>query len=228
MKPLNWNTKLLEAVAQLATVTKGDFLKAYLIADDAFEKFGRPGGAKQLNHEILLSALVPQHPGSDDAQASVGRPSVQQPASGRRQSAPSGAPTATPAVQGRQSSDNIDDSSQIPSRPSLIVSLRANLRSPPLPSTSSVNTSPSPPASPIKSEHVVPIMQQVTFDHDDGESPGSEERLNLESRRQILEHEPAIVQLNLAINDRKKRKEQERKAARARQPGSTVNVPLLA
>jgi hypothetical protein len=69
-------------------------------------------------------------------------------------------------------------------------------------------------------------MQQDTFYYD-GESSGSEERLNLESRRQILEHELAIVQLKLDIDDRRKKKERERKAARARQPGGSVDEPLL-
>ena len=227
LKPLNWNTKLLEAVARLATVTKGDFREACLIADLAFDEFGRPSGAKQLNHEILLSALLPQHPGSNNVQTSTGISSAQQPASGRHQSAPSAAPTETPATQRCQSPDNISVSKQTPSRPSLIVSLRANPRSPPLPSPSPVIASPSSPAPPIKSEHGVPIMQQESFDHDDGESSGSEERLNLESRRQILEHELAIVQLKLVIDDRKKKKEQERKAARARQPGGSIGEPLL-
>jgi hypothetical protein len=227
MKPLNWNTQLLEAVSQLALVTKGDFSKACLIADDAFEKVGRPGGAKQLNREILLSALVPQPTGSNNVQVSAGISSAQQPANGRRQSAPSGAPTETPAAQTRQAPDNTIVSEQIPSRPSLIVRLRANPRSPPLPSTSPVTASSSPPAPPIKSEHVVPIMQQEGLGYEDSQSSGSEDRQNLEAKRQILEHELAIVQLRLAIKDRKERKEQERKAARARQPGCSTGKPLL-
>jgi len=230
MKPLNWNTKLLEALAQLATVTKGDFREACIIADVAFGEFGRPNGAKQLNREILLSALVPQCLEGNNVQATAGISSAQQPANGRRESAPSGSPTETPAVQRRQTPDNTTISKQIPSRPSLIVILRANprtARSPPLPSTSSVIASPLPPVTPVKSEHVVPIIQQETFDHDNGESLGSEERLSLESRRQILEHELAIVQLRLAIDDRKKKKEQARKFARARQPGGSIGEPLL-
>jgi hypothetical protein len=226
MKPLNWNTKLLEAVVQLATVTRGDFPKACLIADNAFEKIRRPGGAKQLNNEILLSALTPQHPGSGTAQTSASITSVQQPAGSRRQSASSGASTEATATAGRQSLDDMTVSKQILSRPSLIVSLPVTARSPPLPTTSPKNTYPSPTAPPIKSEQVVPIMQQDTFYYD-GESSGSEERLNLESRRQILEHELAIVQLKLDIDDRRKNKERERKAARARQPGGSVDEPLL-
>jgi hypothetical protein len=70
-------------------------------------------------------------------------------------------------------------------------------------------------------------MLQEGLDNDDGESSGSEERLNLESKRQILEHELAIVQLKLDIDDRRKRKERERKAARARQPGGSVEKALL-
>ena len=74
MKPLNWNTKLLEAVVQLANVTKGDFPKARLIADEAFKKIGRPNGAKQLNDVILLTTLCPEYPESGHAQASAGIP----------------------------------------------------------------------------------------------------------------------------------------------------------
>jgi hypothetical protein len=70
-------------------------------------------------------------------------------------------------------------------------------------------------------------MQQEGFDHYDGESSGSEERLNLESRRQILEHELAIVQLKLDIDDRRKKKEKERKATRVRQLGGSLDEPLL-
>jgi hypothetical protein len=70
-------------------------------------------------------------------------------------------------------------------------------------------------------------MQQEGLNHDEGESSGSEERLNLESRRKILEHELAIVQLKLDIDDRRKKKERERKATRARQPGDSVHEPLL-
>lgn len=230
MKPLNWNTKLLEAVVQLANLTKGDFDTACSIADDAFENVRRPGGAKQLTNEIVLGALVPQHPGSGSAQTSASISPVQQVVSDRRQSAPSGAPPEASAIEGRQSPDDIVVSRQIPSRPSLIVSLpvkAANPRSPPRPSTAPLTAYPSPPAVPIKSEHVVPIMQRETFDHDDGDSSGSEERLNLESRRKILEHELAIVHLKLDIDDRKKKKELERKAARARQPGGSKNNALL-
>lgn len=208
MKPLNWNTKLLEAVVQLANLTKGDFDTACFIADDAFENVRRPGGAKQPIDEIVLGALVPQHPGSGSAQTSASTSPVQQAASGRRQSAPSGAPTEMRAIEGRQSPDDTVVSRQIPSRPTLVVTLpvkAANPRSPPLPSTPLITAYPSPPALPIKSEHVVPIMQRETFDHDDGDSSGSEERLNLESRRRILEHELAILQLKLDIDDRKKK-----------------------
>ena len=227
IKPLDWNTKLLEAVARLAKVTKGDFPKACVIADDAFEKVGRPGGAKQLTDEILSSTLVPQHPGSGSAHASAGTTSIQQPTSTRRQSAPSGAPTETPAIEGRQSPENIAVSRQIPTRPSLVVKLPVNARSPPPPVTSSVTAYPSPPTPPVKSEHVVPIMQQENPDDDDGLSSGSEERLDLEARKRILKHEFAIVQLKLEIDDRKKRKERERKAARARQPGGSIEKALL-
>jgi hypothetical protein len=233
MKPLNWNTKLLEAVAHLANVTKRDFSKACIIADEAFEKVGRPGGAKQLTDEILSSALVPQQSGSGDAKVSTGITSVRQPASGRRQSAPSasnvpnGVPTETPAIEGRQSLDNIVVSGHNPSRPSLIVKLPVNAPSPPLPATSPVAASSSPAAAPIKSEQVVPIMLQEGFGDDDDESLGSEERLNLESRRKILKHELAIVQLKLEIDDRRRKREREEKAARARQPGSSAHKPLL-
>lgn len=227
MKPQNWNTKLLEAVVQLAKVTRGDFSAACLIADEAFEQVRRPGGAKQLNHEILSNALTPQRPGSGAAQASTGITSIQQPAGSRRQSAPSGASTSAPAIEGRQSPNDITTTRQIPSRPSLVVPLPVTARSPPVPSTSPTTAYPSPPAPPIKSEHVVPIMQQEGLNHDEGESSGSEERLNLESRRKILEHELAIVQLKSDIDDRRKKKERERKAARARQPGGSINAPLV-
>jgi hypothetical protein len=220
MKPQDWNTKLLEAVVQLAKVTRGDFSAACLIADEAFEQVRRPGGAKQLNHEILLSALTPQRHGNSAAQASTGITSAQQPAGSRRQSAPSGASTSAPAIEDRQSPDNSTISREIPSRPSLVVTLPVTARSPP-PSTTS------PTAAYLKSEHVVPIMQQEGFDHYDGESSGSEERLNLESRRQILEHELAIVQLKLDIDDRRKKKEKERKATRVRQLGGSLDEPLL-
>ena len=233
MKPLNWNTKLLEAVAHLANVTKRDFPKACIVADEAFEKVGRPCGAKQLTDEILSSALVPQHSGSGGAEASTGITSAQQPGSDRRRSAPSapsvpsGVSIETPAIEGRQSLDNIVVSGQIPSRPSLIVKLPVNAPSLPLPATSPVAASSSPAAAPIKSEQVVPIMLQEGLGDDDGESLGDEERLNLESRRQILEHQLAIVQLKLGIDDRRRKKEREGKAARARQPGSSVHKPLL-
>jgi hypothetical protein len=223
---LDWNTKLLEAVAQLANVTKGDFPKACVIAENAFEKVGRPGGAKQLTYEILLTALVPQHPGSYIAQASKDITSGQQPPSGLRQSAPIGAATETPAIEGRQSPDNIVVPRQIPSRPSLIVSLPVNIQDHPQQSTPPVTAYPSPPARPIKSEHVVPIMQQEGLDEDAGESSESEQRLNLESKKKILEYELAIVELKLANDDRKK-KERERKATRARQLGGSVDKPLI-
>ena len=218
---------MLEAVALLADGTKGKFSDACVFADIAFEEVGRPGGAKQLTAEILLGKLFPQNPGSGSAQASAGITSVQQSTSGRRQSAPSGAPTKELAVEGRQSPDHIAVSGQIPSRPSLVVKLPVNAQSPPQPATGTVTAYPSPPAPPIKSEPVVPIMLQEGLDNDDGETSGSEERLNLESKRQILEYELAIVQLKLDIDDRKKRKERERKAARARQPGGSVEKALL-
>lgn len=229
INPLNWNTKLLEAVAMLADATKGNFSNACVFADSAFEEIGRPGGAKQLTAEILLSKLFPQNPGSESAQASTDSTSVQQSASGHHQSAPSGAPTETPTIEGRQSTGNIAVSRQIPSRPSLVVKLPVNTQSPPLPATSPVTTCPSPPAPTIKSEHVVPIMVQEGLGDSDGESSGSEDRHNLESRRKILEHELAIVKLRLEIDDRKKKKKEERdrKAAKARQPGGSAEKALL-
>jgi len=228
INPLDWNTKLLEAVARLADVTKGDFSRACVIANNAFEEVGRPGGAKQLTAEILMNALVRQHPASNSAQASTGITSVQQPATGRHQSAPNAAPTGEPAVEGCQSPDNIAVSRQIPTRPSLVLKLPVNARSPPLPAASSVTAYPSPPAPPVKSEHVVPIMVQEGLGDDNGESSGSEDRQDLESRRKILEHELAIVELRLEIDDRKKKKEErERKAAKARQPGGSVEKALL-
>ncbi|GAB7331640.1 hypothetical protein MBLNU13_g03636t1 [Cladosporium sp. NU13] len=227
IKPLNWNTKLLEAVALLADVTKGNFPHACIIANNVFEEVGRPGGAKQLTAEILLGKLFPRNPGSGSAQVTTGITSVQQPASGRRQSAPGSAPPETPASEGRESPYNIAVSRGIPSRPSLLVKLPVNAQSPPVQATSSVTAYPSPPAPLIKSEHVVPIMQQEGPDGDDGLCSGSEERLNLETRKQILKHELAIIQLKLEIDDRKKRKERERKAARRRQPGGSVENALL-
>jgi hypothetical protein len=81
IKPLSWNTKLLEAVVQLARMTKDNFPRACVIAEEAFEQIGRPCGAKQLTDEILLTGLIPQQLGSGNAQVSAG-------ASNRRQSAP--------------------------------------------------------------------------------------------------------------------------------------------
>jgi hypothetical protein len=229
MRPLDWNTKLLQTLVQLANMTKGNFPKACVIAEDAFEKLGRPCGAKQLTDKILLTRLSPQHPESGNVQASASATSVEQPASDCHRGAPISASNGKPAIAGRQSPDEIVVSRQLRTRPSLVVKLPMGRQDQPLPASSETSPAaayPSPPARPIKSEHVVPIMQQEDLNHDDGDSSGSEERLHLESKQKILKHKLAIVKEEMAIEIRN-RKWRERKAAKARQPGASVDTALL-
>jgi hypothetical protein len=79
----------------------------------------------------------------------------------------------------------------------------------------------------MKSENVVPIMQQNGLDHDDGDSSESEERLNLESEQKILKYKLTIVKEQLAAIENRDRKRRERKAARARQSGASFDTALL-
>lgn len=128
MAPLDWNSKLLEAVVKLATVTKRDFPRACVIADGAFKKFGQPCGAKQLTDEIVLSALAPQEPADGKSQAAACATTVQQNASGHIQSASGSASTEEPGVEGPQSPEEPNDTSRhVTSRESLIVKLRVNV-----------------------------------------------------------------------------------------------------
>lgn len=226
MTPLNWNTKLLEAVVDLAKLTKGDFAEACNIASAAFEEFGRLRGAKQLTDEILERALAMQHQGRSGAQRPAEPASAQESAGNRRQSAPSGTSTRQPAVQECQSPDNIHVSRQLPTRPSLIVKLPVCLQIPPVQDSSPAAAYPSPPARPVKSEHVVPIMQEVNLTEADEGSSSGDEHLNLESERKILEYRLAIIKEKLDIDARKK-KERERRAARARLAGGSAGEPLL-
>ena len=226
MAPLDWNSKLLEAVVQLATITNGDFPRACIIADGAFKTFGQPCGAKQLTDEIVLSALAPQEPASGRSQATACATPVQQFASGHIQSASGSASIEEPGFEGPQSPEEPNDASRhVPSRQSLIVKLRVDRQDTPPPAPLPAAAYPSPPPRLIKSEHVVPIMQRERLDDDESDSSGSEGRghLDLESRKKIFQLELAIIEEKIAIKKRK----MERKAARARQPGSSVNVPLL-
>ena len=229
IKPLSWNTKLLEAVVQLARMTKGNFPRACVIAEEAFERIGRPCGAKQLTDEILLTGLIPQQLGSGDAQVSAGATSARHSASDHRQSAPTSASIVEPVIEGRPSPDEIIVSRQIPSRPSLVVKLPVGMQNLPRPASSESSPAaayPSPPARPMKSENVVPVMQQNGLDNDGGDSSESEARLNLESEQKILKYRLAIVKEKLAIEDRD-RKRRERRAAKARQSGASFDTALL-
>ena len=78
---------------------------------------------------------------------------------------------------------------------------------------------------PVKVEHAAAGAQSGNPASDD-ESSGTEERLDLESNRRILELELAIIREKLAVDDRR-RKEKERKAARLRQHGGSVDDALL-
>jgi hypothetical protein len=57
--------------------------------------------------------------------------------------------------------------------------------------------------------------------HDDSQSSSSDERLNLESQRKILMHQLAIVQEQIALDERKK------KAKKTRQLGSSIDEPMV-
>lgn len=56
MQPLDWNSGLLEAVAQLTLTTRGDFAKACKFAKDAFDR-SSPKGTKQLTAKVLFGAI---------------------------------------------------------------------------------------------------------------------------------------------------------------------------
>jgi hypothetical protein len=58
MRPMDWNGKLLDAVADLAAKTGGDFACGCHVAHFAFENFGASIGAKQLNAEILSKGIA--------------------------------------------------------------------------------------------------------------------------------------------------------------------------
>jgi hypothetical protein len=243
MNPLDWNGKLLDAVAVLASETKTKFTRGCEIARLTFETLGPDTRAKQLNAEIVSKAVSALRIARD------GRPDPRQRASGNRQGAAGGPSTDNASatlpsesgdahsnvasadsrtVSDHSSANTSSSPNQVASKPSLIVKLPMPQQAPPAPR-------PSPPAAaahsapatpPIKTEQVVPIMVRDVPAHDDGHSSSSDERLNLESTRKILMHQLAIVQEQIALDERKK-KERERKAKRKTQLGSSRDEPVV-
>jgi hypothetical protein len=244
MNPLDWNGKLLDAVAVLASNTKTMFARGCEIARLTFETCGPATGAKQLNAEIVSKAVSALCIARDDRSRKTSKAHSRQHASGKRQSA-AGEPSTNDASATLQSESGAAESTHgntssgttsdcpsgntntspggPPSKPSLIVKLPMAQQAPPPP--------PSPPAAvaaqsaratpPIKTEQVVPIMVRDVPAHDDSQSSSSDERLNLESQRKILMHQLAIVQEQIALDERKK------KAKKTRQLGSSIDEPMV-
>lgn len=229
MKPLNWNSKLLAAVAQLAMNTRDNFAIACAFAEQAFMAFGRAIGANQLTADILLKAIAAQHAtsnkGRQAAQAVSDSASPREPASEILQNAVGSTSPRQPANDDCHSVSGSTLPQQPASRPSLIVRLPMAAQTPQQPASPAL-AQPSPLAFPMKSEQVVPILQREIPTPDDSESSGTEERLNLESERKILKYRLAIVQEQIALDDRTK-KAKERRAARAKQLGTSADEPVV-
>jgi hypothetical protein len=251
MNPLDWNGKLLDAVAVLASNTKTMFARGCEIARLTFENCGPATGAKQLNAEIVSKAVSALCIARDDRSRKISKARSGQHASGNRQTA-TGEPSTNDASATLQSesdtaqstygntssgttsdrpSTNTNTSPEgLPSKPSLIVKLKLPMaqKAPPgsQPSPPAAAAYSSPAATPIKTEQVVPIMVRDVPAHDDSQSSSSDERLNLESTRNILMHQLAIVQEQIALDERKK-KEKERKAKKARQLGRSIDEPMV-
>lgn len=233
LKPLDWNTHLLEALEQLASLTKRDFVRGCSAAKEAFEERDFLDGSTQLTSEIVNFAvekirgvdLRREQPIAMNA-ASTDQPTLPQRAAERREQ--QGAVNAASLIQPippQHLSETVCQPMTVsaPNGPldghaASAGPSRTSTRAPPSPAVSHTSV-------PVKVEHAAAGAQSGNPASDD-ESSGTEERLDLESNRRILELELAIIREKLAVDDRR-RKEKERKAARLRQHGGSVDDALL-
>lgn len=239
LEPLDWNSGLLEAVAQLALRTKGDFAKACKFAKDAFDR-SSPKGTKQLTAKVLLSSIAEQENGS--GQEGAGTTLTQQHASetlqgsngvqgagvGHQGGRGDVAPYQAAGASGVRCDARSKTLSQQPSSPTspTAKSTATTGQAPPSPAASPVTAPASLPADAIKREPADAVAQQDDSMKFGSQSSGTEERLTLESKERILSYQLAIVREQLETNERQKR-EKERRAARTRQLGSSPSQPLV-
>lgn len=206
LQPLDWNSALLEALAQLALVTKGDFAKGCDFARDALERSSIKG-TKQITAKILLSAIAQQETAS-------------------------GGSDASPHQLVGSSSDRRDARSktlsvQPPNPPSPTVhSPDTTGQAPPSPAASPVAAPALPSANAIKSEPTDATAQHDIAMQFGSQSSVTEERLDLESRAKILSYQLATVREQMKMNERRKR-DRERKAARTGRLGGSASQPLV-
>lgn len=208
VRPLDWNTPLLQALEQLACSTKRDFAWGCNAAKEAFESESFLNGATQLTSEIVnvavkkIQGVTPGRQQAGQATGDVASP---------RQ------PIPAPAQQGPAKHDRRHTIGSA-ENPASAGPSRSATRAPPSPAVSHTSL-------PIKVEHAVPGAQSGHPVSDD-ESSGAEDRLELESNARILEWKLMIVRERLAADERK-RGEKERKASRLRQHGGSVDDALL-
>lgn len=209
LKPLDWNKHLLEALEQLASLTKRDFAWGCSAAKEAFEDRDFLDGSTQLTSEIVNVAVekIRSVDHRREQPTTINAASINQPVQPQRSAEKICQPTTDSAPVGPS---NVHPASAGPSRTSR--------RPPPSPALSHTSV-------PVKVEHAA-AGAQSGFPASDDESSGMEERLDLESKRRILELELAIIRERLAADDRR-RKEKEWKAARLRQHGGSVDDALL-
>lgn len=110
MAPLDWNIPLLQALVQLAEVTKGDFVRACAAATEAYQHESLFNGATQLNAEIVAVAVgglrggglqrASAMPSGTPRPVAVTTTAAPAPSAGSQRAPPSPAatPVASPAV----------------------------------------------------------------------------------------------------------------------------------